>query len=257
MKNLLTKLSLIDWLLLSIVLIIALLPIYAKADTAEISWTAPTKNCDGTNLTNLARYKIYWGTVGRVAAGIPSNLTGGCGTAGLQPTNSLIPTAYNRPVILVASPTQLAYVVDLPSPNTRYYFAMTAINSVNEESNLTGELSKVSAAAPIIVFGTPTCATCASYNGLILSGLTGAVFTIVWQPVTVNTSLQMFEYPPKTGAIPVLTANFNPGVQSYNWVPTRAGVYYTRMCTTTCVDSYNSSFLFHIKLAPPTGGGID
>ena len=28
----------------------------------EITWTAPTKNCDGTPLTDLAGYRLRWGT---------------------------------------------------------------------------------------------------------------------------------------------------------------------------------------------------
>jgi hypothetical protein len=33
----------------------------AKAGTAALSWTAPTQNCDGTPLTNLAKYDLTYG----------------------------------------------------------------------------------------------------------------------------------------------------------------------------------------------------
>lgn len=33
----------------------------AKAGEAVITWTAPTQNCDGTSLTNLAKYDLTYG----------------------------------------------------------------------------------------------------------------------------------------------------------------------------------------------------
>jgi len=33
----------------------------AKAGEATLTWTPPTQNCDGTALTNLTGYKVYWG----------------------------------------------------------------------------------------------------------------------------------------------------------------------------------------------------
>lgn len=33
----------------------------ANAGEATITWTAPTKNCDGTSLTNLAKYDLTYG----------------------------------------------------------------------------------------------------------------------------------------------------------------------------------------------------
>jgi hypothetical protein len=33
----------------------------ARAGTADLSWTAPTRNCDGTLLTNLAKYNMTYG----------------------------------------------------------------------------------------------------------------------------------------------------------------------------------------------------
>ena len=30
--------------------------------SATLSWTPPTQNMDGTPLTNLAGYRVYWGT---------------------------------------------------------------------------------------------------------------------------------------------------------------------------------------------------
>src|SRR5690606_34531458 len=72
---------------------------------AELSWEAPTENEDGTPLTDLAGYKIYWGT---------------------QPdeyTNS----------VTIDNPAVLTYVLENLVPAT-YYFVATAFNAEGSES---------------------------------------------------------------------------------------------------------------------------
>jgi hypothetical protein len=53
-------------LVLAVVIILGRTPLAlintAHADTGELTWTAPTHNCDGSSLTNLSGYKVYWGT---------------------------------------------------------------------------------------------------------------------------------------------------------------------------------------------------
>jgi len=45
--------------------------------SATLSWTAPTQNTDGTQLTDLAGYKIYYGTTsGQLTQVISINATG-------------------------------------------------------------------------------------------------------------------------------------------------------------------------------------
>jgi len=414
----------------------------ALADPATLTWTSPPNNCDATPLTNLSGYKIYWGTVGRVAAGLPALSTGTCSDPSqVVPTDPKVAIAYEKIPVVVANPAQLSAVISLDKPSTRYFFGITAYtNTPASESNLSNEVSKITngiaigpgsvltgsqiagpvtavlstvgtadwihlglttatslnrkagvtsqivgtvnlSAAPTrvttggnilswtggtptatsaaypgiarytglnagytftvpstnttktltvytgglsstgtvtvsladnsvpayvvpIVYGAtassnvftikfssvanttltfkhqvttgtgsvafqgaaldvapsfilPVCPTClSSFTGLILSGVTGEIFTIQWAPLSMPTRIEMFEYPPKVGAVPSFTGNFAAGVGSYNWVPTRAGVYYSRICGTSCVDSYNNGFLFYVKLAPPGGGGV-
>lgn len=81
--------------------------------SVTLTWTAPTLNEDGTALTDLAGYKIHYGTSsGSYSVQIPVDL----GTTMLM--------------------------VDNLVPDT-YYFAATAINSSNIESRYSGEAIKV------------------------------------------------------------------------------------------------------------------
>ena len=73
--------------------------------SATLTWDAPTINRDGTPLTDLAAYKIYWGT-----------------TPGSYPSS-----------VRIDNPGITTYVVENLAPGT-YEFVSTAINSQGEES---------------------------------------------------------------------------------------------------------------------------
>jgi hypothetical protein len=79
--------------------------------SALLSWVAPTLNTDGSPLTNLTGYKIYWGTS---QGSYPNSITLSQGLA--------------------------TYRVDTLAANT-YYFAMTAVNSAGVESARTNAVS--------------------------------------------------------------------------------------------------------------------
>ena len=81
--------------------------------SATLSWVPPTQNADGTALTTLAGYRIYYGTN-------PSNLTTS---------------------IQLANPGITSYVVGNLASGT-YYFAITAYNAAGTESALSAEGSK-------------------------------------------------------------------------------------------------------------------
>lgn len=82
--------------------------------SVTLSWTPPTRNTDGSTLTNLAGYRIYYGTS---ASSLTKTIS--INSAGLS-----------------------SYVVtDLP-PAT-YYFAVTAYNSAGAESDRSAVVSKV------------------------------------------------------------------------------------------------------------------
>ena len=79
---------------------------------AVLSWKAPTQNIDGSTLTNLAGYKIYYGNASRNYTQTVS-VSGG--------------STVQRTVAL--------------SPGT-WYFAVTALDSRGRESAFSGEVSK-------------------------------------------------------------------------------------------------------------------
>lgn len=83
--------------------------------SATLSWTPPTENTDGSVLTDLAGYKIYYGTE---AGNYTSSIT-------------------------LDNPDAASYVVEsLPAGNT-YYFVITAFTFVDLESEYSTMGSKV------------------------------------------------------------------------------------------------------------------
>jgi hypothetical protein len=88
---------------------------------ATLSWTPPTKNTDGSNLTDLAGFRAYWGTA-----------------AGVWPNQANVPGG--------ASAT--TFVVTPLAPAT-WNFTVTALNAAGKESSMAVAVSKViSATAP-------------------------------------------------------------------------------------------------------------
>jgi len=78
--------------------------------SATLSWTPPTRNTDGSLLTDLASYKIYYGNRSR---------------------------NYHTS-IQIDNPGIAIYVVEYLPPNT-YFFAITATNSSGLESAFSHE----------------------------------------------------------------------------------------------------------------------
>jgi hypothetical protein len=78
-----------------------------------ISWAAPTENTDGSALTNLNGFKIYYGTASK------------------QYTNSIV----------LSNPGLLTYVIDALTIGTTYYFAVIAVSSAGVESTYSPEAS--------------------------------------------------------------------------------------------------------------------
>lgn len=81
---------------------------------ARLSWTPPTANTDGSTLTDLAGYRIHYGTSA---------------------------TALSQ-TIQIASAGTTAYTVQNLAPGT-WYFAVRAYSSVGAESDLSAVRSKV------------------------------------------------------------------------------------------------------------------
>ena len=91
--------------------------ITVTADTtgiAVLNWSEPTLNTDGTPLTNLAGYTIYYGTS----------------------SSSLSNT------ISINSPSTTSYTITNLTAGTTYYFAIASVNTTGTsgpQSNVAGE----------------------------------------------------------------------------------------------------------------------
>ncbi len=83
-------------------------------DAATLSWQPPTENTDGSPLTDLAGYKIYYGT-----------------DVGNYPE-----------VITIDNAGVTSYVVDNLANGTTYYFVLTAFNSNGVESSYSEVVTK-------------------------------------------------------------------------------------------------------------------
>ena len=82
--------------------------------SVTLTWTAPTQNEDGSALTDLAGYKLYWGT-----------------TPGVYPNS-----------VTLDNPSLTTYVVDNLVPGT-YEFVATSFNEAGVESRYSGAATKV------------------------------------------------------------------------------------------------------------------
>lgn len=83
-------------------------------DSVTLSWTAPTKNTDGTALTDLDGYIVYYGT-----------------NSGNYPNTETIDTA-----------SVTSYLVENLSAGS-WFFVITAVNTTGIESEFSGEATKI------------------------------------------------------------------------------------------------------------------
>jgi hypothetical protein len=86
----------------------------SSVGAATLQWTPPTRNTDGSSLTNLSGYRIYYGTSS---------------------------TSLTRTVTINSAGVS-SYVISDLSPAT-YYFAVTAVNTGGVESSRSSLASKV------------------------------------------------------------------------------------------------------------------
>ncbi len=84
----------------------------ATSTSVTLGWVAPTQNSNGTPISNLAGYKIHYGTA----------------------------SASYTQVVALSNPSLSRYVVD-NLPGGTYFFAITAYNAQGVESALSGEVT--------------------------------------------------------------------------------------------------------------------
>ncbi len=96
----------------------------AKAADFILTWNAPTTNVDGTPLTDLAGYKVYYGTTSKI---------------------------YGTPVDVKNA---LTYTVIGLQSDTTYYFAVTAYDKSipSNESKYSNEVSKMKSSLKSILY---------------------------------------------------------------------------------------------------------
>lgn len=112
----------------------------ASAGTAMLSWNPPTQNMDGTPLTDLAGYKIYWGTEsGNYTNNINVSRCVGCST----------PLGTEKEFECVAG----------FSPGVTYYFAATAYDTSGNESPFSNEVIKTMPAESVPLGNIDTTST--------------------------------------------------------------------------------------------------
>jgi len=91
---------------------VASTPAQSKSQSITFSWEPPTQNSDGSPISNLAGYKIHYGTR----------------------------TADYTQTVAVENAGLTRFVVD-NLPSGTYYFAITAYNAQGLESPLSGEIT--------------------------------------------------------------------------------------------------------------------
>lgn len=92
--------------------ILCMVCLSAGAGEIQLNWIPPTQNVDGTTLEDLAGYNIYWGVVSRDYAYV-----------------------WNVP-----TPGTTQYVLQNLPEGQQFYIAMTAYNTVGEESAYSNEI---------------------------------------------------------------------------------------------------------------------
>ena len=83
-----------------------------SSSVVTLGWVAPTQNSNGTPITDLAGYKIHYGTASQ---------------------------DYTQ-VVSITNPSLSRYVLD-SLPSGTYYFAISSYNSKGLESPLSGEIT--------------------------------------------------------------------------------------------------------------------
>lgn len=226
--------------------------------TANLSWQAPTQNCDGSTLqpVELSSFVIGYGSTSRNT--VPTISHGLCGMGhgrievGAPQADGWFSYDFQ---IVVDDPTLRTWIVRPQDPGM-YYMAITArTNNDADESRWSGEVYKEITADPsvpwIVEAPTQEGATM-SPSVELLVGETGKPVTFAWQGGTAE--LQLVQY---GRDVPILTGTTSSG--TWGFTPTRAGLYEVRLREPggEWTRSSDLGYAFYFKLASPDPGGID
>lgn len=204
----------------------------------EVCLETPKENVDSTPLENLYKITLFWGTQSK---------------------------DYKEALIIPTSRPGNSTCTYLNLPEGDWFIAATATNLEGEVSAFSNEVKKTvppeNALKPYIA-KYPSCDACISQNASVLIAKTGQTVPIEWvsnNPVEV----EILEYPASENAVPVNRAVFSETESLWEWTPTRAGLFFSRVRSclqNSCQEwqnSYEQGFLFAIELSAPTGGGIN
>lgn len=89
-----------------------------------ISWVPPTQNTDYSNLTDLAKYRFYYGPSSTSLEPVPQ--------LDLEDSTGIVRSIS----IDMLNQSQKNILMDLLSENSTHFFAMKAVNNQNIESDL-------------------------------------------------------------------------------------------------------------------------
>ena len=92
----------------------------------SLSWTEPQENTDGSELTDLASYRFYYGSSPASLSAIPS----------LDLPASLPNPGSGATVTHVFTSADIATITPLVANNTTHHFAVASLNSLGVESTL-------------------------------------------------------------------------------------------------------------------------
>jgi hypothetical protein len=148
---------------------------------------------------------------------------------------------------------------------TAGYIVRSGTGTFDVQSAYSNELTKTVEALPdppSIVVGV-ICDNCEQQTTNLWIGLTGEAVTLTWDPAGAETvEVEVLEYPAKQGAIPVASGTFTTST-TWDWVPSGSDLFYSRVRACSggaCgpwANSYEQGWLYYIRLAPATGGGIN
>ena len=145
------------WLLTGLMLVVCAIVVAPNAVTAGVldsSWTAPTTNTDGTPLTDLSSYRVYYGT-------LAAPCLGGSFVQLASPTTTPPP---NQTV---------TYRLSNLTSGTLYYVALTAVDGGGRESACS---SVASAVAQLTIAIAPTGTV--DFGTVNLGGSATQTFTV-------------------------------------------------------------------------------